>query len=105
MIDHLGKRLVPSGQTVLLDFLYSKLEKKTTKKTNQKKKKKVKISFFSFYPEQLDNTNLQAPPRSSTGRSFTTVSSLVPHIRASMGMLPTRPSVRPSVRGGVLTSG
>lgn len=40
MIDHLGKRLVPSGQTVLLDFLYSKLEKKPTKKTNQKKTKK-----------------------------------------------------------------
>lgn len=44
MIDHLGKRLVPSGQTVLLDFLYSKLEKKPTKK----KKKRLKFHFFLF---------------------------------------------------------
>lgn len=42
MINHLGKRLVPSGQTVLLDSLYSKWEK--TKRT---KKKSI---IFLFLP-------------------------------------------------------
>lgn len=36
-IDHLGKRLVPSGQTVLLDFSYSNREKKNIKKKLLKK--------------------------------------------------------------------
>lgn len=46
-IDHLGKRLVPSGQTVLLDFSYSNRgKKKNLKKKNHKKK----VCCFLFLP-------------------------------------------------------
>lgn len=91
-IDHLGKRLVPSGQTVLLDFSYSNRGKKKFKK---KKIIKKKFVVFFFYPEQLvNNTNLQAPSHSSTGRSFTTrFHAWVSHTRASTGTLPIPPSV------------
>lgn len=82
---------------MLLDFSYSNREKKKRKKNFIKKK----VDFFFFYPEQLvDNTNLQAPSHSSTGRSFTTVSCSAPLTRASMGTLPTCPSVRLSTCPG-----
>lgn len=45
-IDHLGKRLVPSGQTVLLDFSYSNRGKKKLKKKNHKKE----VCCFLFLP-------------------------------------------------------
>lgn len=87
---------------MLLDFSYSNREKNKLKKKKIIKKKVFCFLFFFFNPEQLvNNTNLQAPSHSSTGRSFTTVSCSAPHTRASMGTLPARPSVRPSVCPGV----